>query len=832
MARLKRTAPLITWTLLLAICGAFCPSATLAQDTNTPPKEVKPLYDAINLLRTDPAGNATLVQEMARDRDPNYPNDPFFATENRRGKTGIQHFADFTEYLKGQGRLERLEWDSDLAAVAGRGGESANRRFQPDFFAKQAIFKTEKPEWVLLWWVLFGGTDDTIKRLLDPQIKYIGIARQVENPDFPEYVIVASALKGKLFTLTDFPRLPFDARTDKTPPEETGYIEVKIPEIIPFVKQDGTLDAAWRDQANQPRIRIWRFGRTGSSEGSQEVGALDAAEYPFLAGFTEDPAGNMYVLRARYEADIDRKTEPSTPKEVEPRLYDRPQMFRLTKLDSNANELWSTDLGKDYGSAQATFSPMIPLPSSNANAGTSRIAYTTLREPVYTLVADASVVVPRNIAEKALLGYTTGPQGDKVDWLFPGDFHATESGGILTPKTPLMIGDTFDEGNVHYPAHEKGKLAEFDADGVPKLISGDTYSFDTQLYANFLAYVQNNEELFVDSFSKVDPDKLKMTVGYEQVPVIFHLYACSTDFDPLFNSRHQQAYWRAVRADNGEPVLGRNGWAMGHSFQSQLLVSDEGVITAERNDQGFVMANFLKYPHNRDHRAFVFHHAWNFNDSFSELGTLAPASDGYLLLFTSNHSPNPIRALNGDPTSVNAENEHPRDLAIVRVKKGFVDQLDKIGEFPWVYKSVPEADAPVAVPQSLFALGTATRPIYLTNYDAGREYSATRPRMVRMADGSYIAFWERWTHQVVTSDNGEKHVRSSYDSTWAMKIDENGQILQGPQLVPQGGRITRGDDAFLYGGKAAWLTGDIVEGKMVLHTLDTGLNYEAIVLPL
>jgi len=50
--------------------------------------------------------------------------------------------------------------------------------------------------------------------------------------------------------------------------------------------------------------------------------------------------------------------------------------------------------------------------------------------------------------------------------------------------------------------------------------------------------------------------------------------------------------------------------------------------------------------------------------------------------------------------------------------------------------------------------------------------------------------------------------------------------------VPQGGRITRGDDAFLYKGKAAWLTGDIVEGKMVLHTLDTGLNYEAIVLPL
>src|SRR5262249_54374755 len=154
--------------------------------------------------------------------------------------------------------------------------QSNNARLKPDFINRQGNHKSEKPEWVIMWWAFFSGGEDTIKRLLDPKLKYIGIVRRPGNDaDFPESVVVARSLKGKLYTRTDFSGFPFDSRIDQTPPNNQTSNESKIPEIIPFVKADGTLDAAWRDQGKQPRIRIWRYWRTGAQDWSREVGAVD-----------------------------------------------------------------------------------------------------------------------------------------------------------------------------------------------------------------------------------------------------------------------------------------------------------------------------------------------------------------------------------------------------------------------------------------------------------------------------------------------------------------------------------------------------------------------------
>ena len=71
---------------------------------------------------------------------------------------------------------------------------------------------------------------------------------------------------------------------------------------------------------------------------------------------------------------------------------------------------------------------------------------------------------------------------------------------------------------------------------------------------------------------------------------------------------------RAVRYDNGEALSGKNGWGMGHCFDMNVLPSDEGVITIERSDIGIIMANYLRQPQSRGHKAYIFEHAWYDND--------------------------------------------------------------------------------------------------------------------------------------------------------------------------------------------------------------------------
>jgi hypothetical protein len=306
MAQHNRWASLLAAGLILALCGGLRPSPTMAQG-NVPPPELKAFFDAINALRSDPAGNSNLIYDLAQARQADYATQPFFTTELRDGgKTASQHFAELAAWLKAQSPTEKLQWDADLAAYANTvTDQSSSARLRPDFINHQANYIAEKPEWVIFWWVLFSGGEGTIKPLLDPKLKYFGIVRRVTNdPQFPECFVVASKLQGKLYTRTDFSGFPFDARIDLAPPKSTSYTEVKIPEIIPFVRADGTLDAAWRDQGKQPRIRFWRFGVGARNPSSQEIGSVDAAEYPYLAGFTEDPQGNRYVLRARSEPNL------------------------------------------------------------------------------------------------------------------------------------------------------------------------------------------------------------------------------------------------------------------------------------------------------------------------------------------------------------------------------------------------------------------------------------------------------------------------------------------------------------------------------------------------
>lgn len=701
---------MFTAMLLIAFvinANVIMANANTSGKTPDPPADVEVLFNKINLLRTAPSANSNMLADMSQQHNSDYENDGFWTGKKGNGKTGLQNLSDFDSFLDLQSNTGALIWNDDLAEIAKNRGKSKNSVFKPEY--APPVQSSNPAEKTLMWWVV-NGFSSYAKDALASNLKYIGIAKLGTD-----IYVVASSTKGKIFTRTDadLAELPFDARSDNKPPKDTSYNETMAPNISAFVKSDGMLDVAWRGQGSSNQVYLSRYNKDNSHVWTKKVPGVSAGTYPLLAGFTEDSDGNIYILRAKDEGNLDKRADPATPKvNGKPDMtYDRAAIMKLTKLDKDGNISvkkdgkdvavgWTKDLAKKGGSASAFFAPMSKR-RDQAN-GTSQIVHTTIK------------------------------------------------------------------------------------------------------------------------------------VGEAVTPVIFVLYGAATDYDWKINSRHQNAYWRVVNAKTGEPINDRNGAAMGHSFDMDLIVSKEGVISVERNDVGFVMANYLRHSHDKAHRAYVFENNFNGNDSFSELGSVRKASVGYLFAFTSNQSTNPVKSIGvaeGDSDAVkkakkkiiNAEYAKPRDIAILRIENNFADKFsnNKQGIHP-LKKSVVFPELTEYVPSSIFGV----QPKYLTTYKTKKNFSASRPKMVSLGNDNFIVIWERWTHKALSPNNGYITYGGEYDSTWAMKIDKDGKILKST-IAPINARITRGDQPVLRDGKATWLTGDVIEGKLIAHTLDTNLKYEA-----
>ncbi|HMS42092.1 MAG TPA: hypothetical protein PKE69_17805 [Pyrinomonadaceae bacterium] len=71
-----------------------------------------------------------------------------------------------------------------------------------------------------------------------------------------------------------------------------------------------------------------------------------------------------------------------------------------------------------------------------------------------------------------------------------------------------------------------------------------------------------------------------------------------------------------------------------------------------------------------------------------------------------------------------------------------------------------------------------------------------------------------------------------YDSSWGMKIDQNGNVLKAATKISDTLRLMRGDEPVNLKGKAAFFAGDVLTGKMMLYTIDSDLNLNSQSLPL
>ncbi|HNB73914.1 MAG TPA: hypothetical protein PL157_12120 [Acidobacteriota bacterium] len=669
------------------------------EPASQPPADVKKLFDTINQLRVAPDQMPEAITKMVSEQDPGYETSDIFTKDVINGKTRLQNVEDLKTMVSEAEKLSALEWDADLVTLASQfKGEPQNKLFKLEVFRQGNGKPAER---AMMWWAA-DRDFDAIRDLRNARLKYIGICKKPGEND--DYLMCASALKGKAFLLkeNELANRPYDPREDQNPPWNDA-LNVKQPNITSFVKSDGTLDVAWRDMGAPPRVFLTRFASNGTRTWTKEVPGVNPSEHQLLAGFTEDPEGNIYVLRAKDEGDHDTKNQPDPPKndkgESDP-TWDRPDMMKLTKLDKDGKELWTKDLAKKGGNAFGFISPMSP----------------------------------------------------------------------------------------NRKAEEKGRIAGHDSHSSTSRIGFTTY---------------------------------------KGTPIIFAFYGGATEWDKAISGRHQNAYWRTLNAKTGEPVENLNGSAMAHSFDSQLLVSDEGIITAERSDSGLLMANYLYTRSNPLIFHFFYATTTNGNECFTQLGSLTPADDGYLILIAGNNSESIIgKSVSGKASQ--AEALRNRNLMVIRIKKGFAQEIDALIDKPESkqvlddilnsMKSSPERDG-------LNLIGRT----YLTHYGGDEPYSASRPKMVRLADGNYVVLWERWTHTLNAEKTG---IEGSFDSTWAMKINKDGEVLKEAVKLSDSVRITRGDEPVLWNGKASFLAGDVVDGKMLIHQVDGQLNYSVLTVPL
>lgn len=818
---MKKIFFLATIAILFAVGLGGIERRTLA---STAMADNKLVIEHLNLLRSDPANARATIDKIIAAAYPEEQARNEFLNEEVEGKKVSEHINAIVAFAATQPKLAPVQWDEELVGVAANEGKANNKYFKPELMLGLAHIDPLKS----LVATLSNGYEFEYKPLFRADFKFAAVAPKASKAD--DLVLVLTSMPAKAYTMSDdeVSAGAYDPRLD-VEPAWVGALSVKEPNVTPFVKADGSIDIAWRRMSDK-RVFITRYSSGGSKVWTKEVPGV-SDEHILLAGFTEDPQGNMYVARAKDEGYLDKEREPSTPKENPNNQFDRPDMMRLTKLDSNGKELWTNDFAKKGGSALAFFSPLSPNPIGGYSA-TSKIAFTTIKRTTYKLASDENVIVPTNVAEESLLGYSVDKLGKRSPNRFPQAYQPTEAGGVISPKVKLSFRSDYTKGKLSKPVEDDDKKIPFTEDGRPALAS--EIEFSAADFGPFNEFIDANKE-GTDSFS-IAADKLKLKSVMDEVPIVFVIYGGATDFDekPEFKMRHQNAYWRVLDARTGEPLDGYNHGAMAHSFDYSVLVTDEGIITAERSDGFMLLSNPLQTGRPKGP---IFLPAVstvsNGNECYCTVGGLAPASDGYMFLYMANNSKYDVTANADDGVSesqYNEESVRQRDIGVLRVKKGFAQEIES-----WATKDSNVLDQILdsrKKPAAATSLFLQPRKYITSYYRDGQPYSAGRARFVRVAENQYVVFWERWNHVVSKNREGRKELSGSYDSTWAMKIDQNGNVLKPAVKISDSVRLMRGDDPVATGGKAAFFAGDALTGKLMYYTIDGDLKLGVQALPL
>ncbi|WP_394843834.1 hypothetical protein LZC95_43135 [Pendulispora brunnea] len=275
-------------------------------------------------------------------------------------------------------------------------------------------------------------------------------------------------------------------------------------------------------------------------------------------------------------------------------------------------------------------------------------------------------------------------------------------------------------------------------------------------------------------------------------------------------TRHQKAASTFFDASTGA-IRGTSSIWVSHSFDQRHLVDGNDIYEFHLGDaypRAASIARIRDSKSGETQKAYRPKGDTGQNNTFTRLGNLVridagPAKGSFLALLATERTTDTSALVSGS-----------RDLALVRL----TPDLAKGSDANIIDPSFGEESAVNSGGEN-----ATNRLRYLTDYhtSAPGKTHAERPKFVPVGNGEFIVLYEEWAL------SGDK---STYNGTFAMRIDGEGTIRAAATKVSQH-HLPRGDDAFAYGGGAAWITGDKTKRALTVHTVSASLTAAEHVIP-
>jgi len=283
----------------------------------------------------------------------------------------------------------------------------------------------------------------------------------------------------------------------------------------------------------------------------------------------------------------------------------------------------------------------------------------------------------------------------------------------------------------------------------------------------------------------------RLAVGGNEIALV---HGINTDPDwNIGGQRHQKALSTRLNATSGDITRTSSVW-ISHSFDQRLLYDGTGIIEHHLGD---AYPRYLVFA--RNHVSYPLFHikgSLGENNTRTRLGNVALIENdpnyGYIALFSTETTPDTGDRING-----------PRNLGIVRVNSGD-NSIDP---------SLPDT---LTVNSS--GASQTNRLRWITNYSAGSNLHAERPKLIGIGSDQYIVLWEEWLYTGGFTD--------TFNGVYGMVIDDEGNQVKGATFITNAHHLHRGDDAFFLDNRAAWMTGNASDKKLYIHFVDDSLNYE------
>ena len=311
-----------------------------------------------------------------------------------------------------------------------------------------------------------------------------------------------------------------------------------------------------------------------------------------------------------------------------------------------------------------------------------------------------------------------------------------------------------------------------------------------------------------------------MTFGTSRLAVgggtVYVTFSCNTEWDTSVMARHQQQILLGIDGTTGKQT--KFVGAFGHSWDQRLFYDGTSFIATSIGDAGLRGIGVAKVGIADFRPAFAVKGgdsttSAEYQNTFSRLGDLAMSKSGYGLLFSTEET----ATYSGGTSDVLA----PRNLAFAHVRSDFdsvaVDKNDKyditIVDTADKNPAAQTFDVPIKDYWGTTYAGQNKGLVWLTQYTDIATEHAERPKLVSLSNGHFIALWEKWS-------------LTAYTETFAMVLDEYGQVLVPAKSLGSTVRVHRQDSAVVLGNKAAWVIGEPKVPQLVVYTLDEALNLE------